>query len=169
MTPVDSGWRHVVSFFVPGTPRPGGSKTATVIRRKGGQIVMTAAGRPLITMRDDGGEKTADWKRNVAYFARGSYSSDPIPRGVPIRLEVTFVMPRCASHFGTGKNAGRLKASAPAEHVTKPDLSKITRSTEDALTGIIWADDAAISLQVLSKVYGAKVGAHIAVSVKENA
>jgi Holliday junction resolvase RusA-like endonuclease len=147
----------IVEFFVPGIPRPGGSKTATLIRRKGGEIVMKN-GRPLITTRDDA-KGNAEWKQNVAFFARQHYNADP--QAVALRIRVVFVMPRPKYHYGTGKNAGILKPDAPALHTVKPDGTKLMRSTEDALTGILWIDDAIIADQGARKVYGSKPGAFI--------
>jgi hypothetical protein len=55
----------------------------------------------------------------------------------------------------------------------KPVLTKrrrllVLEAMPDALTGILWADDAAISRQVVEKRYGDKTGAHITLSVKED-
>ena len=149
----------IVSFFVPGLPRPGGSKTATLIRRKGGEIVMKN-GRPLITTRDDA-KGNKEWKAQVAYFANTHYQGQPLD--CPLAIEVTFVMPRLKGHFGSGKNANVLKANAPAFHTVKPDCTKLLRAAEDALTGILWRDDAAISLQIVRKVFGDRTGMHITV------
>jgi len=63
----------------------------------------------------------------------------------PVIAHMEFVFPRPASHFGTGKNAAKIKPSAPKRgHQVKPDLSKLIRSTEDALSGIAYTDDARI-------------------------
>ena len=152
-------WLPRLTLFVPGIPRPGGSKTATVIRRKGGEIVMKN-GRPLITTRDDA-KGNAEWKQNVKFFARQAFESTPIAN--PMRVTITFVMPRLKGHFGSGRNAGVLKASAPHFHTVKPDGTKLMRSTEDAMTGIVWLDDALIVEQHVVKVYGDKPGAEITV------
>ena len=153
-------WQPRLTVFVPGIPKPGGSKTAQLIRRKGGEIV-TKNGRPLITMRDDA-KGNADWKRNVAYFARREYGDALLITG-PMRVTIKFVMPRLAGHFGSGRNAGVLKPNAPHFHTVKPDATKLMRSTEDAMTGVVWLDDARIVEQRVSKVYGDKPGAEIVV------
>lgn len=147
-----------LSFFVPGIPAPGGSKTAQLIRRNGGQIVTTATGRPLITMRD-AGKNNKEWRASVAYFARQEYRDAPLD--VPLEIEVVFTMPRPKCHFGSGKNAGRLKESAPKFHTNAPDSTKLLRSTEDALTGVLWRDDSIIAIQHVTKVYGDRPGARI--------
>jgi Holliday junction resolvase RusA-like endonuclease len=37
------------------------------------------------------------------------------------------------SHYGTGKNAGKLKSSAPVHHVKTPDLDKAVRGVADSI------------------------------------
>ncbi len=152
---------HVLTFFVPGLPKPGGSKTATVIRRKGGEIVMNN-GRPLVTTRDDA-KGNAEWKQEVRFNARLAYKADPL-HGT-LRVTWRFVMPRLKGHYGSGKNAGKLKPCAPQFHTVKPDLTKLIRSTEDACTGTIWADDATIAEfgPGTCKLYGERPGVHITV------
>ena len=43
--------------------------------------------------------------------------------------------------------------SAPAWPTVKPDATKLWRSTEDGLTGVLWRDDARIVCQLVRKVY----------------
>tara|TARA_B100000900_G_C20549326_1_gene704046 strand:+ start:318 stop:764 length:447 start_codon:yes stop_codon:yes gene_type:complete len=63
----------------------------------------------------------------------------------PVIAHMEFVFPRPASHFGTGKNSTKLKPQSPKRgHSVRPDLSKLVRSTEDALSGIAYEDDARI-------------------------
>lgn len=148
--PTAAEWTPRASISISGIPRPGGSKTATLIRRKGGAIVM-CNGRPLITTRE-AGTHTKEWRALVAYTARQQYQGEPI-RG-PIRLSAIFFMPRPKGHFRTGKRAGELKPDAPQWHTCKPDRTKLMRSTEDALTGILWADDTLIVAGPVEKRYG---------------
>ena len=71
-----------------------------------------------------------------------------------IAMTAEYIISRPKGHFGTGRNAGTLKPSAPAYWVgVKPDLSKIQRSTEDALTKVAYDDDARIVSLVLIKRY----------------
>ena len=60
----------------------------------------------------------------------------------PVVLSLVFTLPRPKDHFGTGRNAGVLRTSAPARPDVRPDLDKLARSTLDALkTGGIYRDD----------------------------
>ncbi|MFE4796160.1 RusA family crossover junction endodeoxyribonuclease [Streptomyces sp. NPDC056708] len=52
----------------------------------------------------------------------------------PLEASMVFSFDRPKSHYGTGRNAGVLKASAPPRPALPPDLSKLARSTEDAIT-----------------------------------
>lgn len=141
----------MVSFFVPGIPKPGGSKTAFPLRYKDGSPVMKN-GRQVINMADD--SKNRDWKASVSLTARDAMGENPLLVG-PLALDVEFYMPRLKSHFRAN---GQLKPNAPRFHTTKPDATKLLRSMEDALTGVIWRDDAAIALQKVSKRYEAGQG-----------
>ena len=71
----------------------------------------------------------------------------------PLSVSFSFAMPRPGSHYGTGRNADKLKPSAPAGHTSKPDITKLIRSTEDALKGIAWVDDTQIVSQSAGKMY----------------
>jgi len=149
-----------IKFFVPGIPKPGGSKTATVVRRKGGAIVM-ANGRPLVTTRD-ACKGSAGWKQTVAFYARQAYQGEPL-RGA-LAVSFAFIMPRPKGHYGTGRNGDKLKDSAPIRHTNKPDALKLARSTEDALTAIVWHDDSQTAKLTIIKVYGEWPGVYITIA-----
>jgi Holliday junction resolvase RusA-like endonuclease len=140
---------EIARFFVPGIPQPGGSKRAFV--PKGWK-------RAIIT---DANAKAKPWQQTVKVFARDSYAG--VPSRNPLSVEATFMVQRPRGHFGTGRNAGKLKASAPTHPTGKPDATKLWRSTEDALTGILWADDAQIVRQSIGKAYSDRPGVQIAV------
>jgi Holliday junction resolvase RusA-like endonuclease len=72
----------------------------------------------------------------------------------PLVVVMVFYWPRRHGHYGSGKNAQRLRPSAPAHPVVRPDLLKQARSTEDALTGVVWRDDAQIVAEHLHKRWG---------------
>jgi len=161
----------LIDFFVPGIPKPGGSKTAQVVRRKGGAMVMVPDGRggerPLISVRDDA-KGNGEWKQQVAFFARKhicerSLAGFPIPPKVPLRCRVVFVIQRLASHYGTGRFAGVPKPSAPIFPTTKPDSTKLMRALEDALTGVLWHDDSQVVAPLPVRIYGDKPGARVIV------
>ncbi len=149
-----------IEFFVPGVPAPGGSKTAYPLKRKDGKPVMKN-GRPVIRMVDDS-KHGRQWRQTVTAFAVAAYRGPPIEG--PLHLVVTFTMPRPQGHFGTGRNAGKLRLSARPFPTTKPDLTKLLRATEDACTGILWRDDSQVVRTDMRKVYGHPPGVSVSVA-----
>ena len=128
-----------VNFFVPGIPKPGGSKTA--FRSKRGKMIVT-----------DSCKGVKPWRAAVAQLARDN-DVTMIPRGIPVSLLLVFTIPRPKGHYGTGKNANKLKPGAPPFPTGRPDVLKLARAVEDALTGILWYDDAQIVKESLQKLY----------------
>ena len=59
----------------------------------------------------------------------------------PLSVSCRFFMPRPKSHYGTGRNAGKLKASAPDHHTIKPDIDNLKKFVLDCLNGVAWKDD----------------------------
>jgi len=71
-------------------------------------------------------ESLASWRSDVAAAAHRHK-----PAAVSLRCE--FVFPRPLSHYGTGKNAGKLKDSAPVHYTKTPDLDKAVRGVADSI------------------------------------
>jgi len=108
----------------------------------------------------DANPEAKDWKRTVQAFAQQAMEGQRLADG-PLKVNMTFYLSRPQGHYGTRG----LRPSAPAFPAVKPDVLKLARSTEDALTGIVWVDDARIVFEQLSKVYSVdgKTGALIEV------
>jgi crossover junction endodeoxyribonuclease RusA len=88
------------------------------------------------------------WREAVKTAARDAIGHDTawVRLDGPVSLDVAFYFDRAKHHFGTGRNAGLLKPSAPAWPTSPPDLSKLIRSTEDALTDAgVWRDDSRVA------------------------
>ena len=68
----------------------------------------------------------------------------------PLRMEVQFLFARPKGHYNA---KGQLRPAAPAVHCVRPDGSKLLRSTEDALTGVLYDDDARIVSSSWEKRY----------------
>ena len=147
--PHSENWIKVADFFVPGLPRPGGSKRGFYI---------ASLKRVVIT---DANKKVKTWKDTVSAFAADQFHGVPLDGA--LRVDVLFTMPRPKGHWGSGKKSTLLRSSAPHFHTSKPDVLKLMRSTEDALTGIIWRDDSANVDLRLRKIYGERAGAQITV------
>lgn len=138
-----------LSFWVPGIPQPGGSKRPV---RVGG------TGRILLI---DDCKRNKSWRNQVASSAALAHRFGPFAGPLEVRFE--FVISRPRGHYGTGRNAGKVRASAPVYPTVKPDTSKLVRAAEDSLTGIIYIDDAQIVRQFAAKIYGSPPGVRITV------
>jgi Holliday junction resolvase RusA-like endonuclease len=139
-----------ITFTVYGIAQPAGSKTAGVIYGRDDKPV-TKNGRVITTVRD-ANPKSKDWKTVVAYTARQSYRS-PLLEG-PIRFTMTAYRLRPGGHFSKTTGAMSKDGRETPYPVSKPDLLKLARGIEDALTGIIWRDDSQIVDEVLFKRWG---------------
>lgn len=138
----------MISFFVAGVPVPKGS--AKAFMRHGAKFP---------TVMQDNAEKQKPWSSSIGYAAQQAGVNNVAPGPVGIRMR--FVMPRLKSHYGTGKNSGNLKNTAPIRHYCKPDLDKLIRCVNDALTGIAWNDDSMVARIDASKEYGDNPGVFI--------
>lgn len=137
-----------IRFTVHGLARPAGSKKAFAFKRRDGSLGANVT---------DDNPKSRGWKQTIAGYARDAYRG-PLLDG-PLLFIVRFVMPRPKGH--SGKRG--LKPSAPQYHTVKPDALKLTRAAEDALTGILWRDDAQICRELILKDYGASAWVEIEV------
>lgn len=144
--------RYLVDFRVYGVPAPGGSKKAFVLRRANGEIVRRANGCPVVNVTDAAGEKNKNWRQSVAAAGAQAWAGRPLLTDL-LEVWFEFYFPRPKGHYGTGKNAGVLKASAPGAPGGAPDVLKCSRAAEDALTAIVWRDDSLIVREHLAKDY----------------
>ena len=66
-------------------------------------------------------------------------------------MRFCFARPR--SHYGTGKNVHIVKGSSPGHMAVMPDLDKLARCSLDALSGVVFKDDAQVVVLTLRKCY----------------
>lgn len=128
-----------VSFWALGRPKTKGS-TKFVPSKHGGKAIPKR------------NPKLQAWQGVVAHAA-GEAGVERIEGGVMLDLRFYFARPK--GHFGTGRNAGRLKDSAPKRPISRStgDLDKLVRAVLDALTGIAFADDSEVVKIRTSKRY----------------
>ena len=130
----------VIEIRVLGEPAPQGSKTVS----RWGAV-------------RESSKKVHPWRHSVAYACQTSYSGPVLHE--PVSIEITFLIPRAKGHYGTGRNAGRLKASAPMHCTTARagDIDKLARSTLDGLAvrsgGCLIADDSQVVELICRKRY----------------
>lgn len=117
-----------LELFVPGRPAPQGSKHARPIYRgRGDAKVFT--GKVVAVESSKSGVDT--WRADVRKACADVWAGRA-PLDGPIEFEVEFIRKR---------PAGAPKSYTP-DASTQPDLSKLVRSTEDAITSSgVWADD----------------------------
>lgn len=120
----------MIKFSVYGLPGPQGSKKA---------MGRTKTGRTILV---ESSAKVKPWREAVKWAAMQAGAR--IPEG-PLWVSMVFTMPK-------PKSAPKRRQTFPA---TKPDLSKLARSTEDAISDSgVWTDDARVVEYLrLAKVY----------------
>lgn len=121
-----------IEIIVYGVPAPQGSKRF---------MGLSNAGRGILA---ESSKKVRPWRQDVKAAAL-EVRGDAAPIDQAIRVRMVFTMPKPAS-------SPKRKTSYP---MRMPDLSKLARSTEDALTEAgIWRDDArVVEYSRLAKVF----------------
>lgn len=148
----------MLTINVVGTPAPQGSKKGFYNQRIG-RVQMVESSK-----------KVAPWRQDVRAAAIEAMGEHWDPIEGPVLLAVLFYLPRPQGHYGTGRNARVLKASAPSFPAVKPDVDKLLRSTLDALGEAgCWRDDSRVVDVHAVKLYadGVLPGARITVSTPE--
>ena len=134
-----------VEITVYGLPAPQGSKRAFALKKGG-----VYTGRVAVV--ESSHDKVKTW-RNDVMAAASLVKQWPALEG-PLRVTMTFYLPRPKAHLTTGRLAGQVKPSAPAHPSGRPDTGKLARATEDALTAAgIWRDDSQVVHCFLIKQY----------------
>lgn len=129
----------LVRFQVPGIPISQGSKNPW-----GGET----------------SKQLKPWRATIALIAREAMHELGPFRGA-VGIECDFLFPRPKHHFGTGRNAGKLKSNTPLDVTRKPDLDKLQRALFDALTGICYVDDAQVARVNATKMYSEHPGVRV--------
>ena len=122
------------------TPTPSSSLTFTVLGKPAPQGSKRHVGRGVMV---ESSKRCKPWRQDVRHTALDLRPEDWYANmDAAIALSVVFVFARPKSHFRAN---GQLKPSAPP-HCTGRigDVSKLVRAVEDAMTGIIYNDDAQI-------------------------
>jgi crossover junction endodeoxyribonuclease RusA len=134
-------------IVVRGKPAPQGSKVST---RYGG---MREASQFVMPWRNQIVSACIEQKIN---------NSEIIEQ--PVEIFIDFLFHRPQGHFGTGRNEGNLKPSAPQYPTTRTtgDIDKLCRSTLDGLSipsgGILLRDDSLVINLRAKKSFATKGG-----------
>jgi Holliday junction resolvase RusA-like endonuclease len=133
----------VITIEVRGLPAPQGSK------RHVGRGIMVESSRAV-----------GPWREAVRAETYKAISDGGLQGAV--HVDITFYLTRPRGHYGTGRNAERLRDSAPAWPSGRPDVDKLARSVLDGLTaGGAWRDDAQVAVLIARKIYGWQPGCRI--------
>ena len=139
---------NVLQFTVLGKPQSQGSMKAFVIK-----------GRPRLTS-DNPAMKP--WRQQVGWTAlrvRQDAGRKIFGTGQGPVKQISDDVIWAGRHVAVALSVDFYFAKPPSAkkrllHVVKPDVSKLLRAVEDAMTGIIYADDAQIVQESISKHYG---------------
>ncbi|MBK1785121.1 RusA family crossover junction endodeoxyribonuclease [Prauserella cavernicola] len=152
LTPTDLEHVAAVSpaVFVPGIPRPQGSKRA-FHHKQSGKIVQMEVSQHVKTWRGD---------------IRDALVGADRPRlDGSVDVDLVFVMPRPKSHYRTGRNAHLLRDNAPVAPTGKPDIDKLVRAVLDAIGSAgVWGDDSQVVELHAVKRYAGGSGAQVEAS-----
>lgn len=121
-------------IIVNGLPAPQGSK----VRNRYGAIY-------------ESNKAVAPWREAIRAEVQRTVRA---PLAGPVEVMITFGLPRPRGHYGSGRNAGRVRPGAPLWPVGKPDIDKLARAVLDGLTeGGAWKDDSQVTALSLYKRY----------------
>jgi crossover junction endodeoxyribonuclease RusA len=147
-----------LEFTVYGTPAPKGSLQPGGARCKAcggsGRLASGACprcrGRGFYTWAHEDCARTRPWMASLkaeAQQAARALAGGPLYCG-PVQVDLCFWLPKPKS----------LPKRRPCSPTKKPDLDKLIRSVLDALTGVVWNDDAQVVCLVCSKHYADRPG-----------
>jgi Holliday junction resolvase RusA-like endonuclease len=137
---------------VDGLPIPQGSKSAFPFKRANGTIgVAVTEGKKAPSLKE--------WRGAIAAAARVwiALNGRPAPLDCAVVAEMTFYLPRPAS--------APKRVTKPTK---KPDLGKLARAAEDALTKIAYADDSRITTMVLRKRFAIDRPPGVEITLRED-
>lgn len=152
--------RLVLELVVSGPAQQQGS-VKTFVPTRGGEPLRRAGGSVVVNVTTDNAA-LSKWRKRVAEQAREALAAEPsfIGRevlefpldGVGFRVQEIAYFRRPDGHYGTGRNAASLKPGAPARPIVRssnaesaPDVDKLLRACFDALSGVVWRDDAQVT------------------------
>lgn len=123
-----------------GEPASQGSKDA---------FVPKGARRPVMVEAD----KSLPAWRGELQRQMARCAPDVLPDQAAYRVRLFVYVARPSRDFGTGRNAGKLKPSAPLYPTAGKDLDKVARACGDAGSGVWWKDDRQIVAWEIERRY----------------
>lgn len=151
----------IVEFFVRGQPKGQPRATPRIVDRTGG--------KPFVSMSDTREGKHAHFKD--ALWLKAEPLAPARPWRVPVKYEALLIMQRPQAHWGTGRNQGVLKPSAPPWYAcVKPDNDNNEKLVWDTLKTLgFYKDDCYIVDNRTVKIWQREIedppGAHIRLKI----
>lgn len=139
-----------ISFTVAGTPVTQGSKNAYIV---GNRAIVVNVNHKKLTA----------WRAIIALTAK-NMGVEMIEKGRGVSMAITFYLSRPRYHYR--KNGKLNPAYANAHFAKAPDLSKLVRAAEDALTRVAYYDDSQIVRMTCEKKYSDK-GSCVEICINE--
>jgi crossover junction endodeoxyribonuclease RusA len=142
---------NLITLWVPGVPKPQGSKRGFAL--KGGGVAMVESSKGV-----------KDWRYDIKGFALEAMKGNEMIVDQPVYVYITFVMKRAV---GLPKS----KPTPPAIKKTG-DIDKLVRAVFDSMSGIVYADDCMITQLFTTKRIaglGEQPGAWIEIGVVHEA
>jgi Holliday junction resolvase RusA-like endonuclease len=127
-------------------------------------IILTVLGLPHAQMRARAvayGKHARVYKHPKQEKAENNFIAQVVQQLPPgfapylgaLQVDLCFYLLRPKSHYGTGKNIGKLKKSAPRHPTTTPDFDNTIKHVCDCLNRVVWNDDKQICRATIYKAY----------------
>lgn len=148
-------------FFIPGLPAPQGSKRG-FYNKKTRRVHMVESSKNVKPWRE-----AVKW---TALEEDGTLKAGFERVEGPVDILLVFWLPRPKGHWGTGRNEGKLKLSAPPFPAVRPDIDKLARSTLDGLKDAgLYEDDSRVVFLRVEKRYAERQGTGCSVEIRQTA
>jgi Holliday junction resolvase RusA-like endonuclease len=132
---------RILDFFVQGKPEPQARPRAFTNKAKNGKTFSKVV------------SPTTEWKETVKFHANKQRKKHGTFKKA-LKVSITFTFMRPKSHFGTGRNAGILKNSAPKWHTIRPDHENLSKAVLDAMVDVgLLSDDSIVCVCHVEKIY----------------
>ena len=135
-----------LELYVPGIPVPQPRSKATL---RAGHVVVYNPNSRVTASGERVSNGTAEYKALIRQIAAAAYQGAPVAKKIPVRCSIEWVFPRLAEMNSRRHSPGRIR------HPVKPDRDNLDKMVLDALTGILWINDACVCSGCLDKYYAA--------------
>lgn len=146
----------VAEFVVVGDMKTAGSKVSGVATRfdvglgRRVPVLNPNTGMPVTFVKDSSGKPGKTWRAEVS-SAGLEYRRTEAPVSGRLAAEFVFVYPYKQGDYS--KRTGELRDSIRVAPHVRPDALKLGRAVEDALSSVLYEDDAQITEERLRKVH----------------